>query len=211
MSTPRSSHPSSDTPPTDESSSLDMLLSRAESEAPTDDDPAADTDTAARPRKARRQKAATKTQPKKDDKAEKQSLLKQLTSLDDEDDDTPLTLRSILGGDILGHRAFRRQLLYIAMLCAMAIVYVANRYACQRETIRREELANRLADRKFKALTIAAELTEFSMSTNILENLPDTTLQTPVQPGYNLYINESQEETEESNDLLDDTSSDSVR
>lgn len=108
--------------------------------------------------------------------------------ISDDDGESPITLRSILGGDMFGGRRFRRQMWYFFMLCIMAVVYVANRYACQRAEIRREELSNELQDRKFKALTAAAELTEFSMRTNVEENLPDSTLHTSTRAAYNLPV-----------------------
>lgn len=115
---------------------------------------------------------------------------KQLTDIDDEDDDTGgnLSLRGILGGDILGSARFRRQMWYILFVCVLAIIYISNRYACQRMEIRREELNRELADRKFKALTISAELTEFSMRNNIEGNLPDSTLGTSTNASYYLPI-----------------------
>jgi len=122
---------------------------------------------------------------------------KHLTDIDEEGE-SAMSLRGILGGDILGGRAFRRQFLYILMLCAMAIIYVANRYACQREEIRREELARDLADRKFKALTVAAELTEYSMRSNVEENLPDSTLRTSTKASYFLQVEESDTLTDKS-------------
>ena len=70
------------------------------------------------------------------------------------------------------------------LLCVLAIIYVSNRYAYQREEIRRDQLARELNDRKFKALTIAGELTEYSMRSHIEENLTDSTLKTSTQASY---------------------------
>lgn len=72
------------------------------------------------------------------------------------------------------------------MLTIMAIIYVSNRYACQREEIRREDLSKELIDKQFKALTISSELTEFSMRSNVEENLVDTTLQISTSSSYYL-------------------------
>ncbi len=108
---------------------------------------------------------------------------KHLTDIDDEER-APLTLRGLLGGDILGSPAFRRNILYVLMVAVMLIIYVNNRYACQKEIIRGEELGKELADRKFKLLTVSSELTEYSMRSNIEENLPDSTLQTADRPSY---------------------------
>ena len=66
---------------------------------------------------------------------EEQNALQALRELT-ADEDTPagesrskITLASILGGDILGGRWFRRQFWYIVMVVAMIIVYVSNRYS----------------------------------------------------------------------------------
>lgn len=172
---------------------LDQLLARA-AEAPTEPDEAPADDTADNTASEADDEATDEAAEKAAEKAARhereeraRKAFHQLTDIDDEDE-SAMSLRGILGGDILGGRTFRRQALYLLMLCAMAIVYVANRYACQREEIRREELARDLADRKFKALTIAAELTEYSMRRNVEENLRDTTLRTSTRASYYLYV-----------------------
>lgn len=115
---------------------------------------------------------------------------KQLTDIDNEGNAGSM-IRSILGGDMLTR--IRRQLFYLVMLTVMAIIYVSNRYAYQRAEIRREELNRDLADRKFKALTAASELTEYSMRSNIEENLPDSTLQTSTTSSYYLPVDADNE------------------
>lgn len=67
----------------------------------------------------------------RDRKARKAFL--RLTGGDDEQEHISMSLRSILGGDILAARWFRRQILYILFLSLLAIVYVSNRYACQQD------------------------------------------------------------------------------
>lgn len=111
---------------------------------------------------------------------------KRLTDLDEEGE-ADMSLRAILGGDILGGRWFRKQLRYVALLVVLSIIYVSNRYAFQHEEIRREDLADTLIDRKYKVLTISSQLTEFSMRSNIEENLTDTTLKTSTESSY--YLN----------------------
>ncbi len=123
----------------------------------------------------------------RDERARK--ALRQLINLDEEENERTeerVSLRTILGGDILGSTWFRRQVGYVILIVVLAILYVSNRYACQREEIRREDLADTLTDRKFKVLTISSELTEFSMRSNVEENVPDTTLRTSVESSYYL-------------------------
>lgn len=105
-----------------------------------------------------------------------------------------VNLRSIFGGDMFASPTFRRNILYLLLLAVMAILYVANRYAFQREEIRREQLSKDLTDRKFKTLTIASELTEFSMRSNVEENLPDSTLRTSTKSSFHLTVPETDEE-----------------
>lgn len=112
----------------------------------------------------------------------------------DEDEDFDISLRSLLGGDIFGSKRFRRQIGYFILLCVLAIIYISNRYAFQREEIRREDLSKQLNDRKFKALTISSELTEYSMRSSVEENLSDTTLRTSTKSSYYLPVDSIEED-----------------
>ena len=64
----------------------------------------------------------------------------------------------------------------------------------QREEIRREDLSKQLNDRKFKALTISSELTEYSMRSSVEENLSDTTLRTSTKSSYYLPVDSVEED-----------------
>ena len=108
--------------------------------------------------------------------------IKRLTDIDDEEEHFTLSMRTLAGGDIFGSRFFHRQIGYLLLLTLLAVIYVTNRYACQREEIEREELCDILSDRQFKAFTAQSELTEYSMQSNIEANLADTTLQANVRP-----------------------------
>ena len=123
----------------------------------------------------------------------KQRMHRAFKQLVDEDDDVDMSLRSWLGGDILGSRRFRRQIGYLLLLSVLAIIYVSNRYIYQREEIRHEDLNKQLVDRKFKALTISSELTEYSMRSSVEENLTDTTLQTSTRSSYYLPVDSTGE------------------
>lgn len=170
---------------------FDELLRRAGLEgggAETTDETAENgAETAAKKPARRKKKAAAATAGTEESEKRARETLRRLTDIDDESGQR-LTLRGILGGDIFSSPSFRRQLWYILMLCVMAIVYVSNRYGCQREIIRGEELREQLIDRKFKALTIAAELTESTMRGNIEESLPDTTLHPSSESVYYLPV-----------------------
>lgn len=113
---------------------------------------------------------------------------------DDDDESVDMSLRSWLGGDIFGTKKFRRQIWYLLLLTVLAIIYVSNRYSYQREEIRHEDLSKQLVDRKFKALTISSELTEYSMRNAVEENLTDTTLRTSTRSSYYLPVDSTENE-----------------
>ncbi len=110
------------------------------------------------------------------------------------DEDEPLerkgriTLASILGGDMLGGKWFRKQFWFIVMVVGMVIVYVGNRYACQQEMLETKVLSDTLLDRRYKALTRSSQLKEKTRRSNIEESLADSTLQTSSTPLYNLKV-----------------------
>ena len=123
--------------------------------------------------------------------------LKELTRDDDGQVRTNVSLRSILGGDILAGGWFRRQFWYIVMLVAMAVVYVSNRYYCQQEMITARRLNDTLADRRYKALTISSQIKEMTRRSVIEEQLTDSTLKTSNMPLLNLPVAQSDTATEE--------------
>lgn len=108
-------------------------------------------------------------------------------NIDEAGEDTDISLRSIIGGDILGSKWLKRQFLYIALLGGLSLLYVTNRYSYQHELIEHERLKSRLEDRRKRALVANSELTFFMRNVNIEENLPDTTIAPTVDPFY--YIN----------------------
>ena len=143
--------------------------------------------------------AATRRQKAREDAARREAedlrhagqALRELTS---EDDSTRgnFTLATILGGDLLGGRWFRRQFWYMVMVVGMIILYVSNRYSCQQEMIEMKNLSDTLLDRRYKALTRSSQLKERTRRSNIEESLLDTTLQTANTPSFNLVIDDEE-------------------
>ena len=163
--------------PADETLTTDAAAPTDETTPPNDA-----TDPAEKPKK--KGKISDETAIKQHEEQAKK-IFKKLTDIDDEDEGTgELSIKAILGGDFLNRKRFKRQIGMIVLLCVLAIIYVSNRYAYQREEIRRDQLARDLNDRKFKALTIAGELTEYSMRSHIEENLVDSTLKTSTKASY---------------------------
>lgn len=118
--------------------------------------------------------------------------LRDLTSEEDEPSSShkPLTLGSLLGGDILGGGWFRRNFGYIVMLVFMAMIYVSSRYTYQQRMLENKMLTDTLLDRRYKALTRSSELKEKTRRSFIEESLADTTIQTAKTPSYHLKVEE---------------------
>lgn len=113
-----------------------------------------------------------------------------------EDDDTPvgaLTLRKILGGDILSTQMMRRQVWLCLLIALFVTIYVAFRYQCQEDMIKIAQLENQLTDAKYKALSSSSNLTEKCRESRVMDMLRlhnDSTLHTSNQPPYKIYVPE---------------------
>ncbi|MDR0989456.1 MAG: hypothetical protein LBM06_08395 [Prevotellaceae bacterium] len=97
-----------------------------------------------------------------------------------------ISIRSIIGGDILPTEFLRRQTGLLVLLMVLAIVYISNRYTCQRQLIEIDRLKKELTDIKYDALTRSSELMEKSRQSRI-ENYIIThrsELATPTAPPY---------------------------
>ena len=73
------------------------------------------------------------------------------------------------------------------------VIYIANRYSCQKDIILIDQLQNELKDAKYKALSSNSQYTEASRETNVLEQLKnrkDSTLKMPSQPPYLIMVPE---------------------
>lgn len=122
--------------------------------------------------------------------AKARKALKKLTAMDEDEERMDVSLRSILGGDILAGGWFRRQFWFIVMLVFFAIIYVSNRYACQQEMIESTKLADTLLDRRYKALTRSSQLLEKTLRSRVEEELLDSTLQTATSPSFTIKTEE---------------------
>ncbi len=124
--------------------------------------------------------------------------LKQLEQHAVEADNAPintLTLRKILGGDILSAQQVRRQVWLCLLIALFLTVYVAFRYQCQQDMIDIAQLENELIDAKYKALSSSSNLTERCRESQMLEMLRanmDSTLHISNQPPYIIYVREEE-------------------
>lgn len=97
------------------------------------------------------------------------------------------TLRKILGGDFLTADMIRKQIWVIVIAAAFTLIYVSNRYSCQKDMLEINELNEKLKDAKYRALASSSELTELSRESNVLEmlkNNKDSILKIANQPPY---------------------------
>lgn len=98
-----------------------------------------------------------------------------------------LSLRQILGGDLLNTAAIRRQIWLFLLIAVFFIIYISNRYGCQQDIIELDQLQSELQDAKYRALSSTSQLTEKSRESNVLnmlKNNKDSTLKMPSQPPY---------------------------
>lgn len=97
-----------------------------------------------------------------------------------------ITVKSILGGDILAHDFFKRQIKLLVLIVFLTIWYIDNRYSSQQEMIKIDQLKKELTDIKYDALTISSELTVRSRQSRIEEYIASegTPLQTSATPPY---------------------------
>ena len=98
-----------------------------------------------------------------------------------------MTLKKILGGDILTAGLVRSQLWLFVLIVGFTIVYVAFRYQCQQDMIAIDKLERELKDAKYKALASSSALTERCRESHVLDllrNNKDSVLHISDQPPY---------------------------
>lgn len=91
-----------------------------------------------------------------------QEAIKEQAREDESEHSATFTLRKILGGDFLTAEMLRRQIGVVLLVLFFIIVYISNRYSCQKSLIEIDQLNMELQDAKYKALSSASELTEMS-------------------------------------------------
>lgn len=136
---------------------------------------------------------------KKDEEANKDEgpklsdVIKEQATEDEAPLTSNLTLRKILGGDILSTNAIRRQIWLFLLIAFFMIWYISNRYSCQKKLIEIDKLNNELQDVKYKALSSSSKITEKSRESNVLNLLKqtkDTSLHMADQPPYIIKVPE---------------------
>lgn len=134
-----------------------------------------------------------KKEAEKEEKVSTLEMLKNSVSEEDNNPTTQLSLKTILGGDILNAELFRRQLWLIVIIVVFVIIYVASRYQCQQDIIKIANMESELKDAKYRALSISSKLTERCRESHVLQLLKennDSLLQVSDQPPYIINIPE---------------------
>jgi len=137
---------------------------------------------------------------KKEKEEEKQqAMLQEAIREQAREDEQPLsrdlTLRKILGGGFLTAKMIRQQIGLILLIVFFVIIYISNRYSCEKDMILIDSLSRDLKEAKFKALSSTSELTEICRESNVLrmlQNNQDSTLKIPDQPPYIINVPENE-------------------
>ncbi|MBO6144854.1 MAG: hypothetical protein IJ614_02135 [Prevotella sp.] len=119
--------------------------------------------------------------------------IKETASEEDPRPSSQLSLRTILGGDLLTTRLVRSQIWLFVLIVTFAIVYVAFRYQCQQDMLTIEQLEGELKAAKYKALSSSSTLTEKCREShvlNILKQNKDSLLHQADQPPYIIEVPE---------------------
>lgn len=113
--------------------------------------------------------------------------VERFTQRDNIDSKKKISLKDILGGEILTRSTFRKQFGLIAVCVFYIILYITNRYQAQQELIEIEELKVELQKQKYYSLTRSGEFTIKSRQSQVekmLKETPDSMLVTPTEPPF---------------------------
>lgn len=113
--------------------------------------------------------------------------VERFTQRDNLDSKKKISLKDILGGEILTGSTFRKQFGLIAVCVFYIILYITNRYQAQQELIEIEELKVELQKQKYYSLTRSGEFTIKSRQSQVekmLKETPDSMLATPTEPPF---------------------------
>ncbi|GAB1417056.1 hypothetical protein MASR2M117_24620 [Paludibacter sp.] len=94
-------------------------------------------------------------------------ILEKIRQSEDLSDIRSSSFRDILNGNILTKKFFRKQLYFIILLVFIAIAYIDNRYACEKQIEYSLSLKRKIQDAKYESLVISAELMKITTQTNI--------------------------------------------
>lgn len=135
---------------------------------------------------------ATAERVEKEVRSLKEAIKEQATE-DEAPQSRHFSLKKILGGDLLRTSFMRRQVWLCLLIAFFMVIYVANRYSCQKDIIEIDQLQTQLKKAKYRALSSNSKITEKSRQSNVLQllqNNKDSTLKLPTQPPYIITVPE---------------------
>ena len=119
--------------------------------------------------------------------SEKEAIKRYVEDEEDEDEFGEISLKSILGGDILQSKFFLRQVAFVMFVVVLMLFYTANRYNSQQEIITIDSLKLKLQEERYNVLTQSGELRNLSRQSNIelkLKENGDSALVNPTTPPF---------------------------
>lgn len=123
----------------------------------------------------------------------REALREQIHEEDTADQRT--SVMSLLCGDFFTSQIIRRQIWLLLLITFFVIVYISNRYSCQKSLLEIDKLRMELQDAKYKALSTSSRLTEQSRQSRVLDMLKanrDSVLHIADQPPYIVKVPEAE-------------------
>lgn len=111
---------------------------------------------------------------------------------EEQDTTSPFSLSRTLGGVMIA-RAFQKQMGLVCLICAFFIIYINNRYVCQKRMVEIDKIERKMVDARYKATVCTSILTEKSRESNVIQLLGsygDSTLAIPNEPPYLIRVDE---------------------
>ena len=120
---------------------------------------------------------------------EKEEAVEAIKKFTDEDDNDmgEISLKSVLGGDLLGSKFFLKQVIFVMFCVFLMLLYTGNRYASQQDAILIDSLRQNLLNVKYNVMTQSSELMNMTRQSNVekmLRMTKDSVLQNPVTPPF---------------------------
>ena len=111
---------------------------------------------------------------------------------EEQDTSSPFSISKTLGGAIVA-QAVQKQIGLVLLISAFLIIYISNRYVCQKKMVEISKMEKKMEQTKYKSTVYSSMLTEESRESNIMDLLKsygDTTLQVPNDPPYLIRVEE---------------------
>ncbi len=128
------------------------------------------------------------TREEQDEEISLMDLLKEQAQEEDVDPRrSNITLRKIIGGEILTAEVVRKQIWVIILVTLFIIIYIAEGYSYKQFMLSIDNLNTQLRDAKYRALSVKSDLTEHTRRSKIIDLLEinhDSLLHVADRPPY---------------------------